>query len=507
MLFEQAYALLLLLLGIIFTSDLATGSFLPFGVEPSAGCESCKSSLSFSNPKSNDFLVGNEIPGLPFKTKTSWSGNIPIPDTDSVKNGTLSFWLWGKDDHEPGKDLVIWMSGGPGCSSLLASSIENGPFLFDSANGTLSTNKYSWTLAANMFYLTQPVGATFTTFSSSNITNEDQVSQHLVLFLKQFFNIFEELRSTNIWLIGESYDGQMMPFAFNAIKRNPPTGKASSLKGGMLISPFFSDLTAQLATAAYPFAVEHQRQLNFSDKQLASLKNQSDTCQLTDFISKYMSFPPKGRLPNPSTNCQVFETYTETYTDNDPNYNIYNVNKPKDLGYNSVVQAFFNRTDVQDYIRAPHQDFKLCRSVFQQNNLSISGDLSGPSDRTPSFEHSLFAQMVEGSKRFIVMSGALDGLIFASGVQLVLQNLTWNGEQGFNAPLHVPLYDLEGKQRAIATKSERHLRYVLVPDAGHILPADQPSFALNALFALLGRPYWKKEKCWSQEDLHHGKTI
>ena len=182
--------------------------------------------------------------------------------------------------------MVIWMNGGPGCNSVLGMSAENGPFLFDPKDGMVSTNKYSWTLAANILYLTQPIGASFTTCSSSNIENEDQISQQFALFLTEFFKIFTELRSMNIWLLGESYEGQMISFQFNALKQYPPNGKALNLKGGMLISPFFSDLTAQLASAVYPFAVEHQRQLGFTDMEMTSLKNQTDTCQLTDFISK-----------------------------------------------------------------------------------------------------------------------------------------------------------------------------------------------------------------------------
>lgn len=87
-------------------------------VEPSAGCSACKSSLSFQNPKAAEYAVGTNIPLLPFKTKNSWAGNIPIPDTPTLKNGSLFFWLWGQDSSTPGDDLIIWLNGGPGCSSI-----------------------------------------------------------------------------------------------------------------------------------------------------------------------------------------------------------------------------------------------------------------------------------------------------------------------------------------------------------------------------------------------------
>lgn len=96
----------------------AWSNTLPSGVEPSAGCTTCNSSLQFSNPEAAKYQVGNQIPLLPFKTKTSWAGNIAIPDTSTVKNGSLFFWLWGQDSVEPSQDLAIWFNGGPGCSSI-----------------------------------------------------------------------------------------------------------------------------------------------------------------------------------------------------------------------------------------------------------------------------------------------------------------------------------------------------------------------------------------------------
>ena len=50
----------------------------------------------------------------------------------------LFFWYFESaktDSH----DLVFWLNGGPGCSSLLGSFIENGP-IWAQDNGTLTVN-------------------------------------------------------------------------------------------------------------------------------------------------------------------------------------------------------------------------------------------------------------------------------------------------------------------------------------------------------------------------------
>ena len=56
--------------------------------------------------------------------------------------------------------LVLWLNGGPGCSSLLGAFQENGPFLFNinvtGLNRTL--NQYSWNNFANVLYIESPAG-------------------------------------------------------------------------------------------------------------------------------------------------------------------------------------------------------------------------------------------------------------------------------------------------------------------------------------------------------------
>ena len=49
--------------------------------------------------------------------------------------------------------LVLWLSGGPGCSSELALFYENGPYIFGKDNKTINNNPYSWNSKANLLYL------------------------------------------------------------------------------------------------------------------------------------------------------------------------------------------------------------------------------------------------------------------------------------------------------------------------------------------------------------------
>lgn len=437
--------------------------YLPPGIEPSAGCKKCESSLSFEFDMAKKFEVGTNIPGLPFRTKKSWAGNIPIPDTETVKNGSLHFWLWGKDSPTPDDDLIIWMNGGPGCSSMFG-LCETGPFTFGPEGPR--PNPYSWTIAANIVYVSQPVGVSFTTGISNN-TNEAQISEQLTAWFWQFFGTFPELFRKRVWIVGESYMGRYSAYQFDAFFKKPVGDTPSLLQGGMLISPAFSSLTTQLDTPIYQFVKQHKKLFKFNDQDLVKVKNESDTCHLTNFVRDHLTYPPKGRLPNPSEECETFDTYLDIAHEKNPNFNIYNIKerKKKSDKEPTALEKFFNRTDVQDYIHAPRQNFILCKPVFGKENE----DQSDPPDRTPSFEHSNFAKMIEKSKDFLMVNGMLDGLVLSTGTELALQNLTWGGLQGFNLPPLIPLCDMEGDKRAFATDKERNLRLVIVPNAGHMV--------------------------------------
>ena len=62
-------------------------------------------------------------------------------------------------DHKP---LLLWLNGGPGCSSLDGWANEHGPMQFKD-DGKFYLNEFSWNRAANVIYLESPgdVGFSF----------------------------------------------------------------------------------------------------------------------------------------------------------------------------------------------------------------------------------------------------------------------------------------------------------------------------------------------------------
>jgi carboxypeptidase C (cathepsin A) len=112
-----------------------------------------------------------------------------------------------------GDPVLIWLNGGPGCSSLLGAFSENGPFIFDDGENVIKPNPFSWNERANMLYIESPAHIGFSIGGPNDWTYNDN-SQSIDLFaaLQDFYVKFPERLSNPLWISGESYAGIYGPF-------------------------------------------------------------------------------------------------------------------------------------------------------------------------------------------------------------------------------------------------------------------------------------------------------
>ncbi|RQM29100.1 hypothetical protein B5M09_001784, partial [Aphanomyces astaci] len=119
--------------------------------------------------------------------------------------------------------LVIWLSGGPGCSSLVGMLFENGPCIVgEDSPTTISLNVNSWTQAAHMVYIDQPRGTGFSPARASlRSWSEATAVDDLVSFLDEFYTAFPTFASNELYIFGESYAGHYIPdLAHELLLRN-----------------------------------------------------------------------------------------------------------------------------------------------------------------------------------------------------------------------------------------------------------------------------------------------
>lgn len=84
-------------------------------------------------------------------TFNSYGGYVTV---DASVNRSL-FFMFSESQRSPKDDpVVLWLTGGPGCSSLLAFLSENGPFRPDPQNPlNLIHDDYAWNRVANVIWL------------------------------------------------------------------------------------------------------------------------------------------------------------------------------------------------------------------------------------------------------------------------------------------------------------------------------------------------------------------
>jgi len=116
--------------------------------------------------------------------------------------------------------LVIWLQGGPGCSSLIGLLEENGPCLVNIDGQGTHINPYSWTEAAHVLYLDQP-SMTGYSYNSDNTTDDftsNMAAEDVYFFLQSFFSSDEgsKYRDLPFYLTGESAAGRELLYICDA---------------------------------------------------------------------------------------------------------------------------------------------------------------------------------------------------------------------------------------------------------------------------------------------------
>ncbi|XP_048591764.1 serine carboxypeptidase-like 2 isoform X1 [Brassica napus] len=239
------------------------------------------------------FLPGFEGP-LPFELET---GYIGVGEEEEMQ----LFYYFIKSERNPEEDpLFLWLSGGPGCSSISGLLFENGPLTMklEEYNGTLPSlvsTTYSWTKVTtqkkvinfirpsqytltyhfpqttSIIFLDQPVGTGFS-YSRTQLVDKPSDSgeaKRVHEFLQKWLGKHEEFISNPLYVGGDSYSGKVVPALVQEISKGnyqcckPPINLQGYVLGNPL-TEFETDMNSRI-----PFA--HGMAL-ISDELYESLK-------------------------------------------------------------------------------------------------------------------------------------------------------------------------------------------------------------------------------------------
>ena len=154
--------------------------------------------------------IVTDLPDYPYKGRL-YSGYLDLDDP--LKKYHYLFVEAAQDSYNA--PLVLWLNGGPGCSSMLGWITENGPAIFPGSEPKLKINEYSWHKLANFIYLESPGNVGFSYIDSYMPTEtyiDDVVSaKENLQALLSFFKKFPSFKKNDFYIAGESYAGVYIP--------------------------------------------------------------------------------------------------------------------------------------------------------------------------------------------------------------------------------------------------------------------------------------------------------
>ncbi|CAM6092547.1 unnamed protein product [Calypogeia fissa] len=163
-----------------------------------------------------------------------YGGYIPVNEATGKQ---LYYYFVTSESKTAATDpVVLWLNGGPGCSSFDGFIYEHGPFNFELAEDAsgipkLSLNPYSWSKVANIIYLDSPagVGLSYSNNKSDYLTGDLKTEADSYIFLKKWFAEYPEYLSNPFYIAGESYAGIYVPTLSRSVANGIAAGDTPKL--------------------------------------------------------------------------------------------------------------------------------------------------------------------------------------------------------------------------------------------------------------------------------------
>ncbi|KAK9275419.1 hypothetical protein L1049_022683 [Liquidambar formosana] len=444
------------------------------------GLSSCVSSWEL-DPEIEALQEADRITALPTQPPVNFRQYSGYVTVDETYGKALFYWFFEATQKPAEKPLLLWLNGGPGCSSIgFGEAQELGPFLVKEGP-ILKFNNYTWNKAANLLFLDAPAGVGF---SYSNTTlgtlgdNTTALDSHT--FLLNWFKRFPQYKSNEFYISGESYAGHYVPQLAEVIfDENKKSNKDSyiNLKGFMIGNALLDFETDQngMIDYAWGHAVISdglyeaiKAKCNFSTPTLTAecmdvLSQYNAVYSIIDMYSLYSPTCPLGRPFAKST--------METQTLAPKSLSAFEFLRKIPAGYDPCIMnhatAYFNRPDVQEALHANltkiSYPWTLCS--LKVNNAWTDFDFS----ILP-----IVRKLIDGGIRVWVFSGDTDGRVPVTSTRYTLNKLGLNITEDWT-----PWYN----HREVGgwTITYEGLSFITVRGAGHQVPTFAPKRSLQII--------------------------
>lgn len=174
------------------------------------------------------------------------------------------------------------------------------------------------------------------------------------------------------------------------------------------------------------------------------INEKAEKCGFNKFLDTALTYPPPKDFPitpdYTKDGCDVWDQILVAATYINPCFNMYHLTDfcPflwDEMGFPSLAGGpnnYFNQSAVQKALHVPPTNYAVCGGsgpIFGKE-----GDQSVPSALGP------LPRVIEATNNVLIGHGWYDYLLFMNGSLVTIQNMTWNGAQGFQKPPTEPLF-------------------------------------------------------------------
>ncbi|XP_078151714.1 serine carboxypeptidase-like 13 isoform X1 [Carex rostrata] len=175
---------------------------------------------------------------LPFALET---GYVEVDE----EKGVELFYYFIESERNPEDPLLLWLTGGPGCSSFNGLIFEIGPLGFDLQNyvdglPSIYYKPDSWTQVSNVIFVDSPVGAgySYSRTAEGYQTSDTEAARQLLRFLYKWFEEHPKFKSNHLYISGSSYSGIIVPIlTLEIVIAKESHGAPFNLKGYLAGNP------------------------------------------------------------------------------------------------------------------------------------------------------------------------------------------------------------------------------------------------------------------------------
>ncbi|XP_052149760.1 serine carboxypeptidase 1-like isoform X1 [Oryza glaberrima] len=433
--------------------------------------QSCRALAAGEGSKEADKIAA--LPGQPPDVKLQqYSGYINVNETSGK---SLFYYFVEASVDAAHKPLLLWLNGGPGCSSMgIGAFQEIGPFRVDTDGKTLCRNPHSWITAANLLFLESPVGVGFSYAAVKpqevySTIGDNMTAHDSHTFLLRWLDRFPEYKTRDLFIVGESYAGHYVPELAVTILDNNLLPHATPIKlKGIAIGNGILEFAAE-QTQLYEYLWQHA----FISDSAHALITQS--CKYPDDHPSALCESARKAAYSRIGNIDIYNIYSSTCHEQKVRPSASKCMDLADPCSQYFVEAYMNQPQVQKTIHA-NTELKYPWTRCRVYNLDHFGD--SPKSMLPYIK-----AVITGRIRIWIFSGDLDAMVPVTATRQSMERLQLRVAADWRP------WSADGKDVAGYVIAYDGLVFATVRGSGHMAPIDQPERALVLVSSFIrGQP-------------------